>query len=64
MTKYIRKRAAPRSLSPLIQLTPQDRERTYLDAITRMRCNGVCSDETADKMQDRVTNLSKAELYG
>lgn len=56
-SKYVRKGPAPRSVSPLIELTPEFKEQNYTETIRRMYNNGVCSKESADQMLARVVAL-------
>ena len=54
-SKYVRKGAAPRSVSPMVELTDEFKHSNYTDTITRMLRMGVCTKETADQMLERVT---------
>lgn len=56
-SKYVRKGAAPRSVSPLVELTLEFKEQNYTETIRRMLANGVCSKKTADQMLERVVAL-------
>lgn len=55
-SKYVRK-GAPRSVSPLVELTPEFKHKNYTETIARMVRYGVCSEETADLMMERVEVL-------
>lgn len=54
--KYVRK-GPPRSVSPLIELTPEFKHTNYTETINRMLAYGVCSEETANAMLERVEVL-------
>lgn len=55
-SKYVRK-GPPRSVSPLVELTPEFKHKNYTETIARMLRNGVCSEETANAMMGRVEVL-------